>query len=168
MNATHDTGSLEIVGWDDRFAEAFGRINREWLERFALLEPADLEHIETPRASIVDRGGEILVALEAGAVVGTCALVDHEPGVVEIVKLAVVPARQGRGIGRRLALAAIDRARARGARMLVLVSSTKLASALRLYESLGFEHRPLPANPGYATADVYMERCLKREETLPA
>jgi hypothetical protein len=39
----------------------------------------------------------------------------------------------------------------------VLVSSTRLGAALRLYEKLGFEHRPPPAVQAYATADVYME-----------
>ncbi len=39
----------------------------------------------------------------------------------------------------------------------MLVSSSKLLAADRLYESLGFRHAPLPREPGYATADVYME-----------
>jgi hypothetical protein len=33
-------------------------------------------------------------------------------------------------------------------------------SALRLYESLGFERRPLPEGVPYETADVYMELLL--------
>jgi hypothetical protein len=39
---------------------------------------------------------------------------------------------------------------------MVLVSSSKLGAALRLYESLGFVHRPLPAGLPYVTADVLM------------
>jgi hypothetical protein len=38
-----------------------------------------------------------------------------------------------------------------------LVSSTKLAAAVQLYESLGFQHAQMPADVGYQTADVYME-----------
>jgi ribosomal protein S18 acetylase RimI-like enzyme len=57
---------------------------------------------------------------------------------------------------------AIAWARARGVRGLFLVSSSKLTAAIRLYERLGFEHRPLPPDPGYVTADVYMELTLHR------
>jgi hypothetical protein len=31
---------------------------------------------------------------------------------------------------------------------------------LRLYERLGFQYGPLPADPGYQTADIYMELSL--------
>jgi GNAT superfamily N-acetyltransferase len=69
----------------------------------------------------------------------------------------VTASARGLGIGRRLSEAVLDWARARGARKVVLVSSTRLGEALRLYERLGFEHQPLPPDPGYASADVYME-----------
>ena len=53
--------------------------------------------------------------------------------------------------------AAIAAYRDCGGRELFLESSSKLAPALRLYESAGFRHRPAP-RPGshYARADVYM------------
>ena len=82
------------------------------------------------------------------------------PGVFELAKLAVDPVLRGEGLGRRLTVHAIGRARALGAQTVALVSSTKLATALRLYESLGFVHKPLPAHQPYATADVYMELAL--------
>jgi len=42
----------------------------------------------------------------------------------------------------------------------VLVSSSRLQAALRLYERMGFVPAPLPADVPYATADVFMERSL--------
>ena len=75
----------------------------------------------------------------------------------ELVKLAVSPEERGRGLGRLLSSLALEYAEDRGAKKVVLVSSSKLAAAVRLYESLGFRHAPMPADPGYATADVYME-----------
>ena len=39
----------------------------------------------------------------------------------------------------------------------MLVSNSRLAAALKLYEQLGFRYAPLPATMPYATADVYME-----------
>ncbi|MBW2612892.1 MAG: GNAT family N-acetyltransferase [Deltaproteobacteria bacterium] len=67
---------------------------------------------------------------------------------------------QQRGIGRLLVQTVIDHARRMGAKKISLVSSTRLVSALRLYASMGFVSKPLPKNPGYASADVYMERVL--------
>jgi hypothetical protein len=47
-----------------------------------------------------------------------------------------------------------------------LRSSSKLAAALRLYETIGFERKPLPADQPYATPDVYMELELEDDGTL--
>jgi ribosomal protein S18 acetylase RimI-like enzyme len=47
----------------------------------------------------------------------------------------------------------------------VLVSNSRLGPAIRLYEGMGFQHRPLPADVPYATADVYMELDLAASAT---
>lgn len=146
-----------IVGYADKYAEAFARLNREWLEHYELFEEADRKHLDDPRASILATGGEIFIGLISGAVVGTCAVVVRDAETVELAKLAVDRSARGGGIGQRLTQTAIDWARERGARRIKLVSSTKLASALRLYERLGFAYVPPPDDPEYATADVYME-----------
>ena len=154
--------NVEILGFQDRFAVDFARLNREWLERFNLLEEADAKQLDTPRESIVEPGGEILFALDGECVVGTCAVIRISSTVVELGKLAVDPEARGRGIGRRLTLAAIDLAQSMGAEIIILESNWKLDSAIRLYESLGFRHAPFPENPEYATSDVYMELNLSR------
>ena len=168
LSGPADPDTVAIVCYDDRHAEAFGRLNREWLERYGLLEEGDRKHLEHPRESILAAGGEIFVALEGDAVVGTCAVTVRDAGTVELAKLAVDPSAQGRGLGRRLSEAAISWARARGARTIVLVSSTKLTAALRLYERLGFRHGPVPADTEYVTADVYMELALDTPEPSDA
>jgi ribosomal protein S18 acetylase RimI-like enzyme len=86
--------------------------------------------------------------------------VPHAPAVVELIKLAVTSRAQGKGVGRRLCETVIARAREMGARKIELVSSHKLVSALKLYESLGFKYGPLPEDPGYATTDIFMELSL--------
>jgi ribosomal protein S18 acetylase RimI-like enzyme len=60
-------------------------------------------------------------------------------GEAGIRMLAVDPARHGRGIGRALTLACVERARAAGRRRIVLHTGDWMASAKHLYESLGFE-----------------------------
>jgi ribosomal protein S18 acetylase RimI-like enzyme len=155
---------VRIVTYRDELAPAFESLNREWLEAHDLLEPLDLEYLTRPRQRIIEAGGQIYFAVAGGgsdpaawAVLGTCAAIPHGLDALELAKLAVAPAARGRGIGTRLVRAVLEHARRAGAAKVVLVSSTKLGDALRLYEALGFEHRPLPADPGYATADVYME-----------
>lgn len=147
----------EIVAYQDRHADEFARLNREWLDAFGLYEEADGKHLYSPRAYILDCGGEIFIAEKNGRVVGTCALVPVSDKVFELAKLAVSKESRGEGLGRRLAKCALAHARDRRATRIVLFSSSKLRPALKLYESLGFKHRPIPSGQPYVTADVYME-----------
>jgi ribosomal protein S18 acetylase RimI-like enzyme len=151
---------IRIVPFGAEHAAAFARLNRTWLEEHAILEPADEAQLDDPFGTIVARGGTILVALLDDVVVGTAAVLPHAPDEMELVKLTVEARLRGRGVGRRLVHACIEEARARSSHRLVLVSSSLLQSALRLYESLGFEHRPIPHPLAYETADVYMELSL--------
>ncbi|HMW01955.1 MAG TPA: GNAT family N-acetyltransferase, partial [Acidobacteriota bacterium] len=85
---------IRIVPFEDRFASDFARLNRSWLVGYDLLEPADLKHLNTPRETIINPGGEIFVALEKETVIGTCAILRIDATSVEIVKLAVAPLAQ--------------------------------------------------------------------------
>lgn len=152
------TPTIHIIPFQDRYAAEFSRLNRDWLEELDLLEEADAKHLNLPRQSIVDPGGQIFFALENHCVVGTCALIDLGCKRFEMAKLAVSPNARRRGIGRRLVQAAIDYARRTGVAQIVLVSSTRLQAALCLYQSMGFSYEPLPEKLDYASADVYM--CL--------
>jgi len=90
----------------------------------------------------------VLVAVDpAGELLGGVTYVSsrHDPyseelgeGEAGMRMLAVDPARHGRGIGRALTQACIDRARAAGRRRLVLHTGDSMAAAKHLYESLGF------------------------------
>lgn len=136
---------------------AFAELNRTWLVQYHLLEPQDERQLEDPEGHILGPGGEILVARDGGALVGSCAVVPHGPGLMGLAKLAVAPSARGRGVGRRLVEESVAWARGRGVRRLSLASNSQLVAAIRLYESLGFQHRPVPADIGYRSADVYME-----------
>ncbi len=148
---------MKIIPFEERFARDFKRLNMDWLESYKLFEPADLKHLDTPLQSIIDPGGRILMAIEDDTVVGTCAIIVKNKNVVELAKLAVSKEAQGKGIGRKLAIESIKQAKDMGARTVNLVSNSKLSTAVRLYESLGFEYAPVPDDTDYETADVYME-----------
>lgn len=158
--------NVSIVPFGDKYIADFARLNRDWLERHDLIEEADKHHLDTPYQSIIAPGGEIFFALEKDAVVGTCAAVRHAKDHVEIAKLAVTPGSQGNGIGRLLTEAVIAYARHTNAVKIFLVSNARLKTALKLYESIGFDYAPLPANTEYASADIYMELHIDKGRPL--
>lgn len=160
MNQHTTPSPITIVPFNDQYSEAFARLNLKWLEEYSLLEEIDQKYMDHPRETIIAKGGEIFFALRDGMVVGTCAAIPSNAEEVELAKLAVDESVQGRGLGQQLSEAVIAWARSHGARIVVLVSSTKLAAALRLYERLGFQYRELPEDSEYTTADIYMELAL--------
>jgi len=141
-------------------ATRFAELNLEWLERYGLLEPADEAQLADPVKYFLTPGGEIFVATDdAGRVVGVCAVVPHgDQGECEVAKLAVDAAARGQGIARRLVECCLTWARTTGFRRVILVSNHQLHAARSLYESLGFNYAPVPAEfvQEYETADIYM------------
>jgi ribosomal protein S18 acetylase RimI-like enzyme len=153
----------EIVPFAPEHGQAFYALNRAWLDAHELYEPPDEAQLSDPEHEIIGLGGAVFIALRDGEVVGTSAVAPHGTDEVELLKLTVSESARGTGLGRRLVERCIEHARQSSARRMVLVSSSKLGAALRLYESLGFEHRPLPATVPYATADVFMELELQED-----
>jgi len=151
---------LRIVPFRDELAGAFHDINAEWIQTMFVLEPTDREVLENPRARIIDPGGDILfIEAEGLGLVGTCALQKTDPGQFELTKMGVLETARGSGAGRFLLAAMIDRARALGAQRLYLLTSSKCASAIHLYETAGFVHDAgIMAEFGtrYARCDVAM------------
>jgi GNAT superfamily N-acetyltransferase len=150
------SNDVEIVPWRAEYASDFDRLGREWLERYFTVEPLDEEYLQNPEAKIVKPGGQVFFAIEDGLVIGTCAAIPQADQSFELAKLAVTERAQGRGLGRLLAERVLSFAREAGARRVTLSSNSRLGPALRLYESLGFQHREFPGPRPYADADVYM------------
>jgi len=134
---------LTIDLYDPQHRARFAELNLEWLERYFEVEPIDRRVLEDPEREILAGGGEILFALVDGCAVGTVALQREAQDVFELTKMGVTPSHQGGGIGRRLLEAALQRARERKARSIVLYSSTALAPAIALYRRVGFVEVPL-------------------------
>lgn len=138
---------------------AFRRLNEEWIRRHFVIESKDEDTLVDPQGTILNRGGRILFAVQEGEIVGCCALLAMRPGEFEVAKMAVAESSRRNGVGRRLLTQAIEAARASGARRLYLETNQKLTAAIRLYESMGFQHIPperVTPSP-YVRADVYME-----------
>jgi len=149
--------AVEVVPFGPELKGDFYRLNADWLERFFHIEEVDHRVLSDPEGSILEGGGRIFFAKSGDRVVGTCALMQDAPGVFELTKMAVDPQAQGLGIGRKLIERAISEFQGMGARQLFLETNTKLAPAIRLYESVGFEHQPtVREGTHYSRANVYM------------
>jgi GNAT superfamily N-acetyltransferase len=139
---------------------AFRDINLEWIERYFAVEQKDRDVLDNPRKYILDRGGEILLALDGETPIGVVALMMMDVGSVELAKMGVRPQAQGKGAGRMLVAAAIERARAMGMRRVYIETNSKLGPALKLYRDAGFQPLAAAVPSPYARADVQLELFL--------
>jgi len=138
---------LEIVDYRPAYKKHFRSLNEEWIREHFEIEKEDVSILGDPMGRIVRRGGSVLFALWDGEVAGTCAVIKHQGGFIELAKMAVRHDLRRRGIGDALIAAAIDRARSMGARELYLRTDNVLRDAIRLYRRAGFrriKHDPLP------------------------
>lgn len=148
-----------VVSYRPEYRADFERLNRAWIEQYFQVEAADREVFDDPWSAIVEPGGEIFFVVDNQEVMGTCAVIKHEPGVYEIAKMAVSPAARGRGYGDLLMEATMDFARRAAATKVVIVSNTVLTTAIRLYEKHGFLRVPLD-HERFARANIRLERRL--------
>lgn len=127
--------------YSDELAPHFRDINAEWISAMFRLEDTDREVLNDPRSRIIDPGGVILFAeVEGLGVVGTCALQKTGPTGYELTKMGVLESARGLKIGEFLLAAVIERAQSLRADPLYLLTSSKCAPAIHLYEKLGFQH----------------------------
>lgn len=152
---------IAIIPYAPQYQPDFERLNVAWISAMFAVEEHDLEQLQHPEIHILPNRGAILLARLNDEIVGTVAMINtsEDPATVtsfELAKMSVTPAAQGLGIGKLLALAAIDYARQVGAELVWLESNRKAKTALILYERVGF--REVPLRPSlYTRADVCME-----------
>tara|TARA_R110002096_G_scaffold100173_7_gene222003 strand:- start:11791 stop:12246 length:456 start_codon:yes stop_codon:yes gene_type:complete len=137
--------------------EAFLALNERWIAEFFAIEESDRALAADP-ARIWREGGWIFTATVDERVVGSCALFNKTRGVYELARMAVDPDFQGQGIGRKLALHALEKLREVGASRVELLSNTRLEAAIALYRSLGFEPVAEGEHPVYARCNVVMAK----------
>lgn len=151
-----ESSPVTIVSYLPEYAVYFERFNKAWISEFYKLEPRDIYVLENPEEAILQHGGRILFARRGEEIIGAVALRPLAPGVVELTKMAVDANVRGIGAGRLLCESAIAEALMMGAGRLILYSSTRQETAIRLYRRIGFREIPLEPD-AYERADIKME-----------
>ena len=150
---------ISIIPYSPDYQADFKRLNIEWISRFFTVEPHDLEQLDHPEIHVLSNNGQIFFARIGDEIVGCVAMVNVGESVFELAKMAVSPTIQGKGIGKKLCLAAINYARQLGAKTVWLESNRVLTPALTMYASVGFREVPSIPTP-YSRADIRMEMIL--------
>jgi putative acetyltransferase len=117
---------------------------------------ADLDDFE---AHYFQRGGEFFVlSIADGQVIGSVGLYRIDASTFELRKMYLAREWRGRGQGRRLLNHALSRARAFGAKKVVLETAAVLEQALALYHRAGFQ--PSCGGVHSSRCDLAMELIL--------
>lgn len=130
--------AIEIIDYSPENSHYFKSLNYEWLKKYFWVEKEDEEMLSNPESEIIGKGGFIFFAKEENEILGTAALLKHQNHTFELVKMAVTEKAQGRQIGKKLALAIIEKARKENADIIFLETSRRLQAACNLYKKLGF------------------------------
>ena len=153
--------NMRIVPFAPCYQSVFRALNEAWITAHWRMEAVDDHALNHPDEHILENGGSILVALYCGRPVGVCALIrsNESMDMGELSKLAVAEEARGKGIGKMLCEAVIERAGEQGMKTVFLESNTVLAPAIRLYRALGFQEVK-DFRPTYERANIRMELTL--------
>jgi putative acetyltransferase len=147
---------------------ALARAVRDTLAEFGAAKPGTAyydeatDHLyelfsQTPRSAyfVAEENGEVL---GGGGIFPTQGL---PADTVELVKLYLLPAARGRGVGKALIMQCLDAARANGYARLYLETTDELTQAIPLYERLGFTYLPTAlGDSGHFGCQIWMIRAV--------
>ena len=173
-----------IVPWSEWERDGAVRIESHAGSRAALRALFEEAEDSAQQLDAYIGAGEVLVAVVTDRVIGHLQLIDVAGAdVSEIRNMAVEPGQRGRGIGRRLIEAAIDRVRERSGSGLVVATAAADVGNLRFYQRLGFRLRsverdafsPATGYPDAAAIDgirlrdrVWLDLAIERETARAA
>jgi putative acetyltransferase len=140
---------------------AFGSLVREYVDSLPFV--LDFQDVQSELATLAEEygppGGRALLVELDGTPVGCAAIKPFEPpAIAELKRMYVRPAARGRGLGRALAVAALEAAAELDYELVRLDTVAELEVAAALYRELGFveigpyRHNPLPTARFYEVA----------------
>lgn len=149
-------------------AATLAGVIRNTLSEFGAAKPgtayydASTDHLPelfatTPRSAyfVAELNGEVL---GGGGIFPTAGL---PADTVELVKLYLLPAARGLGVGKALIQRCLDAARAAGYARVYLETTGELTQAIPLYERLGFTYLTTPlGDSGHFGCQIWMIRAV--------
>lgn len=104
-------------------------------------KPYDLLLLADPSEEMIKsymKHGTCYVACYNGKIIGEYVLIKTRPSTMELINIAVDEKYQGKGIGRKLILDAINKARNENIKILEIGTGNSSISQLLLYQKCGF------------------------------
>ncbi len=138
---------------------------RALFEEYAMSLPIDLSfqnfahELATLPGAYRPPAGRLLLAWAGPRAIGVVAVRPLERDICEMKRLYVMAEARGTGLGRRLVERAIAEARAMGYSAMRLDTLPTMASAIRLYHTLGF-HEIAPYRDNPMVGALYLEVAL--------
>lgn len=152
---------VNIIEFKPEYKKQFRDLNYEWLSKYFTIEKKDKELLENPEKEIIKKGGFILFADCNNKITGTVAIIKHNDKEYELSKMAVTENEQGKQIGKKLALEAINKVKSLNADKIFLETNSTLLPAMNLYDSIGFKEVEMKERSEYERATLRMELDLK-------
>ena len=148
---------MQVIEYQEKYKKDFVKLNTQWVERYFVMEDADLEVLEHVD-DLLKSGAMIYFAVEEDQVLATCMAMPLDGDVWEICKLAASGQYTGTGAGSAVFRASMNYAKEHGAKKLTLISNSRLKPALPIYKKFGFKEVPLnKAYWGFERADIEFE-----------
>jgi ribosomal protein S18 acetylase RimI-like enzyme len=146
---------LEIIPYDEKYAQYFYDLNVAWLKKYFYVEPYDELVLSNPKEYVLDPGGFIFFAKYNHKIVGVVALINQKT-FFELSKMAVSPEYQGLKIGQKLVTFCIEFAKKKAWKSITLYSHRSLVPAINLYIKIGFKEVELEKEVHYERANIKM------------
>lgn len=147
---------VELEKFSEKYRQAFIDFNTDWIvENFGSLEEHDRETF-AKIDDLLEKEAMIFFAVEDGVALACCMAAPMDGGTWEICKLGSNKNVPHKGAGSMVFKACMDWAQERGAKRLFILSNSKLAPALHIYEKFGFKEIKLD-DYEYARGDIAFE-----------
>jgi GNAT superfamily N-acetyltransferase len=130
---------IQVIDYSPSLQKHFENINKVWIEELFSLEDFDIRQLTQPEKYIIEPGGAVLFASLNGEIVGTVGLSKVGETTFELIKMCVAAHARGNKIGHVLVKAVLEKAKALGAKDVVLYTNTQLIPAISIYRKAGFE-----------------------------
>jgi GNAT superfamily N-acetyltransferase len=107
---------IKIISYQPEHQPYFEQINRSWFEKHFHTQPEPIDKfvLTEPEKAIIERGGAILLLSYNDKIVGTVGIKKVNATTYEFTKMAVEEEYRGKGLGKILSEAAIEKAKDNG------------------------------------------------------